>query len=410
MAKSNQHTFNRPFDSLEDFVDAVSDRFQCPVTLEDSNHHLLAYSSHDDRTDEARIATIIGRRVPERVINKFWKEGVIPKLNTSNEPLVIPQINEIGLGNRIAVSIRKDQEVLGYIWILELEKKLNENDLADLKLAASKAKNQLLQLNIQKKRKEKNHQELLWQLITGEAFEHNQIAKQLMPTGFQSTGPLAVVVFSFREINQDLSKKLVYVAKTTQKINILIQTIDENQLILLISPSNQEDLDDAKEFIETFKVQVKERFGLDDIISGCGYAYQQYEYVKASYEEALKVVELKQVYQDELEDMDFYHELGIFKYIDVLKQQKHIKRMQLNPVIERLQLYDKANKTNLLESLEVTLDKDSNVNDAAKELHCHVNTLNYRLKRIQEITSINLKDPVQKLGLYLDLKLKRQQK
>ena len=91
-----------------------------------------------------RIIELGPLQITERVINKFWKEGVIPKLNTSNEPLVIPQINEIGLGNRIAVSIRKDQEVLGYIWILELEKKLNENDLADLKLAASKAKNQLL--------------------------------------------------------------------------------------------------------------------------------------------------------------------------------------------------------------------------------------------------------------------------
>jgi DNA-binding PucR family transcriptional regulator len=92
----------------------------------------------------------------------------------------------------------------------------------------------------------------------------------------------------------------------------------------------------------------------------------------------------------------------------LLKKQKAIQRIPINPIIERLKQYDAENKTNLLESLEVTLDKDSNVNEAAKELHCHVNTLNYRLKRIQEITQVSLKDSVQKHGLYLDLKMLQQ--
>ncbi|KGA98153.1 transcriptional regulator [Alkalihalobacillus alcalophilus ATCC 27647 = CGMCC 1.3604] len=408
MSEYKHHPFNRPFDSLEDFVDVISERLKCPVTLEDSNHQLLAYSSHDDRTDEARISTIIGRRVPERVINKFWKEGVIPKLNQSDEPLVIPQINDIGLGNRVAVSIRKEKEVLGYIWVLEVGRSLTKEDLSDLKIAASKAKSQLLQLKIQKKKKEKNHQELLWQMITGDANDHRLIKEQLMKIGFHSNNPLTVLVFSFTEMNQDLTKKLIYVAKTTQKINLLIQTFDENQLIILISPSSHEDLKDVKEFIQTFKTQVKERFAISDVISGCGYAYDDYQFVKSSYEEALKVVQLKQVYEEELGQAEFYHELGIFKYIDLLKKQKAIQRIPINPIIERLKQYDAENKTNLLESLEVTLDKDSNVNEAAKELHCHVNTLNYRLKRIQEITQVSLKDSVQKHGLYLDLKMLQQ--
>ncbi|SDJ17570.1 hypothetical protein SAMN05216352_1293 [Alteribacillus bidgolensis] len=92
--------------------------------------------------------------MPERIINRFWKEGIIPTLNQSDEPLVIPQMNDIGLGNRVAVSIRKDHEVLGYIWVLESGRTLTEEGLFDLKFAASKAKNQLLQLNIHKKKEE----------------------------------------------------------------------------------------------------------------------------------------------------------------------------------------------------------------------------------------------------------------
>ncbi|WP_353625757.1 hypothetical protein [Bacillus sp. JCM 19041] len=118
MGNETNRLFNQPFDSLDDFADAISERLHCPVTIEDSNHHLLAYSSHEDETDAARISTIIGRRVPERVINRFWKDGVIPTLNKSDEPLVIPTISDIGLGNRVAISIRKNEEVLGYIGFL----------------------------------------------------------------------------------------------------------------------------------------------------------------------------------------------------------------------------------------------------------------------------------------------------
>ncbi|WP_227936928.1 PucR family transcriptional regulator [Alkalihalobacillus deserti] len=409
MNELKNQSFYRQFDSLEDFVDAISERLQCPVTIENSNHHLLAYSSHANSTDVARISTIIGRRVPERVINRFWKEGVIPALNQSDEPIVIPQINDIGLGNRVAVSIRKNNEVLGYIWVLEVGRTLTKEDLTDLKIAASKAKNQLLQLNLQKKKKEKNHQELLWQMITGDERNHMIIADQLSRIGLKSKQPLAILLFTFASMDDELYKKLTYIAKTMQKINILIQTVDENQLVFLVSPLSQTNdfHKKIKDFIDTFKAQVKERFGISEICSGCGYAYENYESIKRSYDEATKVMALKQTFTKELSEANFYHELGIFRYIDLLKQTEELQGISVNPAIEKLRTYDLNNRTNLLETLDVILDKDGHMNEAAKDLHCHVNTLNYRLKRIQEITAIELKDPAQKIGLYLDMKLFR---
>jgi DNA-binding PucR family transcriptional regulator len=77
----------------------------------------------------------------------------------------------------------------------------------------------------------------------------------------------------------------------------------------------------------------------------------------------------------------------------------------VNPALSQLKTYDKQHATSLYHTLEVVLNKDANMNEAAKELHIHVNTLSYRIKRIQELTSIQLKDPIQRIGLYLDVKL-----
>ncbi|GAF64501.1 hypothetical protein BTS2_1394 [Bacillus sp. TS-2] len=404
--KDKRESFNRSFESLEEFVDVISEQLQCPVTIEDANHDLLAYSTHDKQTDEARISTIIGRRVPEKVINRLWKEGIIPKLHQSEEPLIISSISDIGLGNRAAIAIRKNQEVLGYIWLLEGEQKLNQASVDLLKIVAEKAKNQLLKKNIQRKKKEQNHQEFLWQLITGHLEDHREITSKLYRLSLPTSKPLAILLFSFNNLDSELSKKLLYVAKTTQKLQSLIQTIDDNQLIVLVATENQGSSNSIlSTFVQTFKQQISERFSMKNVVTGIGYAYDDFKLIKNSYEEALRVVQLKKLYRDELMNSEFMHELGVFKYIDILKRAEAIHGVEKSAVIEQLKDYDQKNQTNLVETLEVILNKDGNVNEAAKKLHCHVNTLNYRIKRIQEITGISLKDPVQKLGLYLDLKL-----
>ena len=51
--------FHRPFDTLESLADTISEVLNSPVTIEDANHHVLAYSSHHPETDPARIATIV---------------------------------------------------------------------------------------------------------------------------------------------------------------------------------------------------------------------------------------------------------------------------------------------------------------------------------------------------------------
>lgn len=81
------NSFKVTFNNLEEFADIISEILQCPITVEDVNHRLLAYSTHDERTDSARVATIMGRRVPEKVINNLWKEGIIPALLKSREPI-----------------------------------------------------------------------------------------------------------------------------------------------------------------------------------------------------------------------------------------------------------------------------------------------------------------------------------
>ncbi|KHF41504.1 PucR family transcriptional regulator [Halalkalibacter okhensis] len=405
----NSNKFDRVFDSLEDFVDTISEVLACPVTLEDANHQLLAYSSHDDETDAARISTIIGRRVPEKLVNRFWKEGVIPALNQSDNPIAINSIMDMGLRNRVAISIRKNQEVLGYIWVIEVDTKLTEEDKKLLRVASAKAKNLLLQLNLQKKRREKNHQEILWQIITGDTYSHEATARLLDKAGIASQKSLAFMLIRFQKMTDTLYRNVMYIVKTTSKVSMLIDTIDDNQLICLISPVTETDNNQADliHFMETIQRQMSERFQIHHLSIGCGYLYTDYSKLTQSFKEAQKVVQIKSNGLTELQQAFFYHELGVFRHLDVL--HSHSKDLVMNPALIQLQLYDQQHATSLYETLDIFLNRDGNMNEVAKELHIHVNTLSYRLKRIQEIAKTELKDPIQRIGLYLDMKLKKHQ-
>ena len=92
----------------------------------------------------------------------------------------------------------------------------------------------------------------------------------------------------------------------------------------------------------------------------------------------------------------------MFKIIEKLARNK---QRRVHPSILKLKEYDMNNQTYLLQTLTVYLEKDCNPNEASSNLHIHVNTLNYRLKRISEVGNIRLKDPIQKMSLFLNIKL-----
>ncbi|OIJ08528.1 PucR family transcriptional regulator [Anaerobacillus arseniciselenatis] len=404
----NKDPFKETFGSLENLVDKISDVLQCPVTIEDANHRLLAYSSHEGQSDKARVDTIIARRVPEKVINSLWRAGIIPKLNQSNDPVRISEINDIGLGDRVATAIVSKNGILGYIWVLEIDKRLSEEQFSLLKQAAQTAKNQLLQVQVRKKKKQEGHQELFWQILTGHLKSHEEIKEKIEQFGLPPSLPASVIIFQFKdEITPKIESHISYMVTTTQQLRITFFVISRHELILLGSPlQGSEDKSATVNFIEDFISQMGKRFKVNNIQGACGSSYDTYEKVEKSYHEAITVLNIKNQFPQEVGDTYSYQQLGIYRYLEVLLKKKQEDGYE-NATLKKLGEYDGINKTQLLETLEIYLNNDSNVNDAAKELHIHTNTLIYRLKRIVEIADIDLKNPNQKMTLYLDIKLNK---
>ncbi|WP_156291913.1 PucR family transcriptional regulator [Oceanobacillus salinisoli] len=399
-----KNSLNEVMDSPEQLADRIADIFECPITIEDSNHHVVSYSKHTEKIDEARIGTIMNRKVPDKVINGLWKKGVMPRLIDSDDPIIIPEMKEIGLGNRVAVSIRKKNEILGFIWAHTGDKKLSEEKLQLLKEAALLVKKFFLKRRQRKRKSEEGNKDFFWQLLTGDITDNNEIQQQAKQFNMVLEGKMAIVVIQFpANVTEQMEKHAYYLSETRVNVQVVSRLFDENKFIMLVRFIKEDHPSKlVTDFIHQFIEKISDQLNLQGILGSSGIVVEAPHKIKDSYKQAEKVLEMKAKFPEELQYTYLYDELGVYQFIDELykiRKQQNNK----NKYIEKLQTYDTKHRTSLLPTLRAYLQSDCNVYDAAKQLFIHPNTMNYRLKRIREVAELNLKDPNQKTAIYLDL-------
>jgi DNA-binding PucR family transcriptional regulator len=72
--------------------------------------------------------------------------------------------------------------------------------------------------------------------------------------------------------------------------------------------------------------------------------------------------------------------------------------------VARLLEYDERHESTLTESLAAWLDAFGDVRAAAATLFIHTNTLRYRLRRVEEVSGLDLTDPDQRFAAMLQLR------
>jgi len=407
-AKNNENEFFGTFNGFEGFIDKISDFLKAPVTLEDAHHHLLCYSNHENVKDSVRISTIIGRQVPEKVINGLWKEGIIPALMASDKPIRIKKIEEIDLNNRIAISIRNYKDVIGYIWVIEDDDEFKEEALNFLAKAAKEMRVPMVQYYSNKNKREVSYQDFFWQLLLGNIKSEDEIVKRLNHMNFSSSKLFTIMVIRYdKELVSGINKQIVYFLYTIQQAQVIFHVFDGKDLILLVSTKSKDCPSQAfNKFIKSFVGQINERLGINDLEAVYGGVYEELAKVEASYKEALTVLDIKKKLPKETRSLNSYGNLGIYQLINTIHEIRKNEKYENNS-IKKIKDYDYQHNQRFLETLETYLDCDSNTYEAAQALHIHTNTLNYRLKRIGEISDLNLKNFSQKMSIYIDLKIEK---
>ncbi|MBV8375066.1 MAG: PucR family transcriptional regulator ligand-binding domain-containing protein, partial [Candidatus Eremiobacteraeota bacterium] len=98
------------------------------VTFEDPHGKLLASCSIDEREDAVRKETLERAQTPSATLQALETSGLARRLRSSEKPIRVPAMPEIGLAARLACPIRLGAELVGAVWIIEGEHPLSELD------------------------------------------------------------------------------------------------------------------------------------------------------------------------------------------------------------------------------------------------------------------------------------------
>ena len=96
--------------------------------------------------------------------------------------------------------------------------------------------------------------------------------------------------------------------------------------------------------------------------------------------------------------------IGIYRIFFNLSDDKVLRNL-LTETLGAIMQYDDENGSDMVHTLEVFLEQGCNIAAATDALYVHRNTVKYRIKRIEEIMNIDLKDVTVQFNLRLAFKI-----
>jgi purine catabolism regulator len=142
------------------------------------------------------------------------------------------------------------------------------------------------------------------------------------------------------------------------------------------------------------------------VAAALGGKFENLQDARKSYLQAIKVLRNFAAFKTAACPIYAYDQLGIYKLLFEIGADK--LSLYYQEVIEPLNEYDRKHHMDLVNSLFVYFEENCNAAKTAKRLFVHRNTLDYRLKKIAEITARNLDDPYDRLTLQLGVIVGRQ--
>jgi hypothetical protein len=385
-------------------ANAVAAMVGGPVTIEDPRSTVLAYSSlDDDGIDDARRATILGRRVPDEWIRRLTDDGVFRRLFRS-PGIVRAEYPELGIKPRIATAVRAGDEILGLIWVQEGERPLGDEAETALLEAARVAALHLLRYRSSADLERGRRTELLRAALDG------RVSPDALAPVLQVAPNAGLTVVAFELVDAgDVAAVSVVADRAASLITLYCESYRRQAAAVAVGPVvyvvvPQVDADDRgrlpalaagiiERAAEALHVQLR---------SGIGETVPAVSGLLASRREADRVLRAMEATAwsapaatvDDVRAHVVLHQLQ-----ELAAADSSLRAGKLDLLIQQ----DRERGTEYVGTLRSFFAHLGDVPAAARAQEVHANTFRYRLRRLAEVAGIDLDDPVERLVLQLQL-------
>ncbi|SIS76955.1 PucR family transcriptional regulator [Salimicrobium salexigens] len=387
-------------------TEIISTKLKKPVIIENKSFELVSYSSSFDGFDQTQQKTILSKKCPVFIIDHLKKEGIVQRLERTSHPVRVHPIEDIGFRQRVVIAAKHMGQTVGYVWIQESDDWMEEKDMEFLRDITPYIGKMIYDLHKTTSEKDNRKDEVLWKLLNHEYSSESQLKKDAALVKISLPERASVIVFSVTESRYrymlDYLERIVRTYKQEYRMYFLKS---EYQLVLLMEAESEgESLRKARTFISRVKTEVGEEEFYCFLI-GVGKEYDTLREIRKSFLESLEVIEVASFLKPRPETMPReFSKMGTYRYLAALYEKNSADDYYSGDLLKLIK-NDREKQTDLLRTLEMYLANNTKGKQTASELYIHPNTLNYRIKQIQELTSIDFQDFNMKAHLYMELLL-----
>lgn len=382
--------------------DVVAESVGAPVTIEDLDLNVLAFSDHRDVGDRNRTASILARRVPDDEVRRLVADGVVARLRASDVPVVVPSRDPGDLG-RVAQRIRADEQTFGAIWVavddLSPDGRRRLRDLGDV--AARHFLQQQLDADQQSRERSRRLEGLLAGNTDDSGLDPDAIAGGLWVMAVRSARRpgrgVEVGALELERLAASLRTHLVAVHPSA-----LVAPVGD--LVYAVVPTRGETAEARQRVTAAASRFTGGQSGTGVLVAIAG-PVSEARLLPRARTDVDGVVRLRGdgadggvVHADDVQLPVLMMELG------GLVAERDMRLV--GPVVDIAE-HDRAHRSDLLRTLEAWLDAFGDVRSAADSIHVHPNTARYRLRKAVEVGGLDLKCPEARYQAMVQIRLMR---
>lgn len=217
--------------------------------------------------------------------------------------------------------------------------------------------------------------------------------------GFRKKESYATAIIKIEQINNLTASEAQWIVKSMEQVLLsagdksFVLTMEDIFVLVFSNYSNQAICDIILKIIVLLRMKEYTFYtGVSSNLPGI-------EALSKNYLQAKQTVDLSEKMEWK-NILVHYNELGPYQLLLSITD-KDAERNYYNSVLGKLEQYDKNNKTNYLEFLDIFLNNNCNINSTADKMFVHRNTIVYKINKIEELLDRDLSDMEVRVELYL---------
>lgn len=388
-----------PQGDLFSLANAVCALLDAPVTIEDRSTRVLAFSGRQDEADPGRIETVLGRQVPERYQRMLDERGYFKQLYQSRDPIYM-ELDGDSI-NRVAIAVRSGDEILGSIWVA-VKEPLSEQRQRALTDAAK-----IVALQLLRERAGADTQRRLRADLLSTVLEGGKEAEEAAGRLGIATERLCVLAAQLTETSPaDPAKGESDRQRFCDALALHVGSIHPKAAAALVGSVAYAVLpihtgERAVKVAESFLASVGPRYQANIGLGRPAANLSQVSRSRADADRALRVLRARGAAGQAADYPGVHVESLLLQVGDVVAAEG---QTPTGPY-QRLLAYDAEHGSELVATLRAYLDAFGDVNLASAQVHVHANTFRYRLKRLSEISGLDLADPEARFTVQLQMRI-----